>query len=155
MCIPKVSWISLEGPFETKVVGGLGSENLVGFNFWLLFVTKNCIWRWLFHQLPVDTKKWFFRPPTMSFGFLDVIFGEKGLEIDTYKHPKFVWSYHTHIVNTTCWPYVCDMTKYILEACNYVSQVPFPQISRQEIQNSSWGVEKTTFNFEIFYARSS
>ena len=40
----------------------------------------------------------------MSFGFLDVIFGEKGLEIDTYKPPKFIWSCHTHMVNTTCWP---------------------------------------------------
>ena len=38
-----------------------------------------------FHQRQVDTKKWFFRPPMMSFRFLDVIFGEKGLEIDTYK----------------------------------------------------------------------
>ena len=48
-------------------------------------------WRWLFHQLTVDTKKWFFRPPVMSFGFLDVIFGGKGLEIDTYKPPNFFW----------------------------------------------------------------
>ena len=35
-------------------------------------------WRWLFHQLTVDTKKWFFRPPVMSFGFLDVIFWGEG-----------------------------------------------------------------------------
>ena len=53
-------------------------------------LTKN-IWRWLFHQLPVGQKKWFCRPPAMSFGFLDVIFGGKGLEIDTYKPPNFIW----------------------------------------------------------------
>ena len=47
-------------------------------------------------------KKWFSRPPEMSFGFLDVIFGGKGLEIDTYKPPNFIWSYHTHMVNTSC-----------------------------------------------------
>ena len=29
--------------------------------------------------------------------------------------------------------------------CKYLSQVPFTQISRQEIQNSSWGVEKNIF----------
>ena len=57
----------------------------------------NMIWRWLFHQLTVDAKKWFFGPPVMSFGFLDVIFGGKGLEINTYKPPNFIWSYHTHM----------------------------------------------------------
>ena len=61
------------------------------------------IWRWLFHQRPVDTKKWFFRPPMMSFAFLDMIFGGKGLQIDTYKPLKCIWSYHTHVVNTR-WP---------------------------------------------------
>ena len=60
-------------------------------------------WRWLFHQSTVDTKKWFFRPPVMSFGFFYEIFGGKGLEIDTYKPPNFIWSYHTHMANT-CWP---------------------------------------------------
>ena len=64
---------------------------------------KFTIWRWLFHQLTVGTKKWFSRPPVMSFGFFDVIFGGKGLEIDTYEPPNFIWSYHTHMVNT-CWP---------------------------------------------------
>ena len=44
-----------------------------------------------------------------------------------------------------CWPYVCDRTKWSLGACKYLSQVPSPQISRQEIQNSSRGVEKTIF----------
>ena len=44
-----------------------------------------------------------------------------------------------------CWPHVCAMTKYILGACKYLSQIPSPQISRQEIQNSSRGVEKTIF----------
>ena len=34
----------------------------------------------------------------MSFGFFDVIFGGKGLEIDTYEPPNFIWSYHTHTV---------------------------------------------------------
>ena len=48
------------------------------------------------------------------------------------------------LVNT-CWPYVCDRTKWSLGACKYLSQVPSPQISRQEIQNSSRGVEKTIF----------
>ena len=67
-------------------------------------ICKITIWRWLFHQLTVGTKKWFFRPPVMSFGFLDVIFGGKGLEIDTYKPPNFIWSYHIHMVNTSCWP---------------------------------------------------
>ena len=36
----------------------------------------------------------------MRFGFLDGIFGEKGLEIDTYNPPKFIWSYHIHICGT-------------------------------------------------------
>ena len=44
-----------------------------------------------------------------------------------------------------CWPHVCDMTKYILGACKYLSQVPSLQISCPEMQNSSWGVEKTIF----------
>ena len=52
------------------------------------------------------------------------------------------------LVNT-CWPYVCDMTKWSLGACKYLSQVPSPQISRQEIQNSSRGVEKTIFFVSI------
>ena len=46
-------------------------------------------------------KIWFFRPPMMSFAFLDMIFGGKGLQIDTYKPPKCIWSYHTHMVNTS------------------------------------------------------
>ena len=49
-----------------------------------------------------------------------------------------------HFVNT-CWPYVCDITKWSLGACEYLSQVPPFQISRQEIQNSSRGVDKTIF----------
>ena len=48
------------------------------------------------------------------------------------------------LVNT-CWPYVCDMTKWSLGACKYLSQVSSPQISRQEIQNSSRAVEKKHF----------
>ena len=48
------------------------------------------------------------------------------------------------LVNTR-WPYLYDMTKRSLGACKYTSQVPFPHISRDEIQNSSWGVEKTIF----------
>ena len=48
------------------------------------------------------------------------------------------------LVNT-CWPYVCDVTKWSLGARKYLSQVPSPQLSRQEIQNSSRGVEKTIF----------
>ena len=48
------------------------------------------------------------------------------------------------LVNT-CWPYVCDITKWSLGARKYLSQVPSPQISRQEIQNSSRRVEKTIF----------
>ena len=64
---------------------------------------KNMKWRWLFHQAVVGKKIWFFRPPMMSFAFLGMIFGGKGLQIDTYKHPKCIWSYHTHVVNTS-WP---------------------------------------------------
>ena len=45
------------------------------------------------------------------------------------------------LVNT-CWPYVCDITKWSLGARKYLSQVPSPQISRQEIQNSSRGVDR-------------
>ena len=48
------------------------------------------------------------------------------------------------LVNT-CWPYVYDKTKLSFGACKYLSQVPPPQISRQEIQSSSRGVEKTIF----------
>ena len=38
----------------------------------------------------------------MRFEFLDVIFEEKGLEIDTHKPPRvrFIWSYHTQDVLT-------------------------------------------------------
>ena len=51
------------------------------------------------------------------------------------------------LINTrmSCWPYVCDITKWSFGARKYLSQVPSPQISRQEIQNSSRGVEKTIF----------
>ena len=45
-------------------------------------------------------KNGFSDPPMMSFAFLDMIFGGKGLQIDTYKPPKCIWSYHTHVVNT-------------------------------------------------------
>ena len=48
------------------------------------------------------------------------------------------------LVNT-CWPYVYDMTKWTLGTCKSLCKVPAPQISRQEIQNSSRGVEKTIF----------
>ena len=45
-------------------------------------------------------KKLFFRPPPMmSFGFLDVIFREKGLEVDTYKSPN-LFGHITHIWST-------------------------------------------------------
>ena len=67
------------------------------------FQAQKPIWRWLFHQRPVDTKNGFFDPPMMSFAFLGMIFGGKGLEIDTYKPPKCICSYHTHVVNTR-WP---------------------------------------------------
>ena len=56
----------------------------------------------------------------------------------------WILAFWTTLVNA-CWPYVCDMTKYILGACKYLSQVPSPQISCPEMQNSSWGVEKTIF----------
>ena len=46
-------------------------------------------------------KNGFLDPPMMSFAFLDMIFGGKGLQIDTYKPPKCIWSYHTHVVNTS------------------------------------------------------
>ena len=78
--------------------------------FWKLGKAQKMKWRWLFHQRVVGKKIWFFRPPMMSFAFLDMIFGGKGLQIDTYKPPKCIWSYHTHVVNTR-WPYVYDMTK--------------------------------------------
>ena len=39
-------------------------------------------------------KKWIFRP-------LDMIFGGNGLEIDTYKPPKCIESYHTHVAEST------------------------------------------------------
>ena len=55
-----------------------------------------------------------------------------------------ILAFWTTLVNA-CWPHVCDMTKYILGACKYLSQVPSPQISCPEMQNSSWGVEKTIF----------
>ena len=69
----------------------------------LLIKLENVRWRWLFHQQVVGKKIWFFRPPMMSFAFLDMVFEGKGLEIDTYKPPKCIWSYHTHVVNTR-WP---------------------------------------------------
>ena len=56
----------------------------------------------------------------------------------------WILAFWTTLVNA-CWPHVCDMTKYILGACKYLSQVPSPQISCPEMQNSSWGVEKTIF----------
>ena len=37
--------------------------------------------------------------PMMSFGFLDVIFGGKGLDIDTYKPPK-LYLMLSHIPST-------------------------------------------------------
>ena len=49
-----------------------------------------------------------------------------------------ILAFWTTLVNA-CWPHVCDMIKYILGACKYLSEVPFPQISCPEMQNSSWG----------------
>ena len=56
----------------------------------------------------------------------------------------WILAFWTTLVNS-CWPHVCDMTKYILGACKYLSEVPSPQISCPEMQNSSWGVEKNIF----------
>ena len=47
-------------------------------------------------------EKWFFRPPEMNFGFLDMIFGGKELEIHTvitihqnlFGHITDIWSKH-------------------------------------------------------------
>ena len=50
----------------------------------------------------------------------------------------WILAFWTTLVNS-CWPHVRDMTKYILGACKYLSQVPSPQISCPEMQNSSWG----------------
>ena len=80
------------------------------------------------------------------------------IKIEIYRHFSLILCYFwrqnclktsilafwTTLVNA-CWPHVCDMTKYILGACKYLSQVPSPQISCPEMQNSSWGVEKTIF----------
>ena len=49
----------------------------------------------LFRERTSDRKKTF-RSFMMSFGFLDVTFGEKRLEIDTYK-PQNVFGHITHI----------------------------------------------------------
>ena len=76
----------------------LGEAPVNSFDFFVLSIFDL---KWLFHQSTADRKKWFFRPLVMSFGFLEVIFGRKGLEIDTYKPSNFTWSYHTHMVNTT------------------------------------------------------
>ena len=54
-------------------------------------------------------------------------------------------AFWTTLVNA-CWPHVCDMTKYISGAYKYLSQVPSPQISCPEMQNSSWVVEKNIFS---------
>ena len=95
-------------------------------------------------SLDFRREKCFFNP-VMSFGFLDVIFGGKGLEIDAYK-PQTSFGCITHIWSTwLCWPYVCDKTKWSLAACKYLSRVPSPQISRQEIQNSSRGGRRNHF----------
>ena len=54
------------------------------------------------YQPPSETKS-FFDIPWWVLHFLTWYLGGKGLEIDTYKPPKFIWSYHTHMVNA-CWP---------------------------------------------------
>ena len=59
----------------------------------------NIIQRWLLRKRTSDEKKMFFRPLMMSFGFLDVIFWEKGHEIDTYK-PSNLSGHITHIWST-------------------------------------------------------
>ena len=44
----------------------------------------------------------FFRTPEMTYVLQTMILGIKGLEMDTYKPPKRMRSYHTHGVNN-CW----------------------------------------------------
>ena len=56
----------------------------------------------------------------------------------------------TILVNS-CWPYLCDMSKYNLRDCKYLSQVPSPQIPPSELmQNSSLGGRKNHF-FRLAY----
>ena len=67
----------------------------------------------------------------MSFGFLDVIFGGKELEIDTYKPPKRIWSYNTHVVNARwskwsrnwlflkLWEWLCQMYDFYFISCYF------------------------------------
>ena len=47
-------------------------------------------------------KIWFFRPPEMTYIFQTIMIRIKGLEMDAYKPPKRVRSYHTHGANS-CW----------------------------------------------------
>ena len=61
------------------------------------------IWTWLFQEPFPAPKKWFFLPPLMSFRFQVMIFGMKGLEMDTYKPPKLILWYSQHMVSTS-WP---------------------------------------------------
>ena len=49
------------------------------------------------------------------------------------------------LVNT-CWPYVCDITKWSLGACKYLSQVPSPQISARNPKLIARGQENHFFN---------
>ena len=65
-------------------------------------LTRYCIWRWLFQEPTVGKKICFFRPPETNIVFQTMIFGIKGLEMNTYKPPKRMRSYHTHGVNN-CW----------------------------------------------------
>ena len=114
-------------------------------------------------------KIWFLRSYMMSFAFMHVIFGEKGLEIDTYKYPKCIWSYifmfvsiwnhpeHIIYVFRHFWLHfmLCLCSKLLknvnfgfLDRCGQrvlTACVWYDQISWSEMENSSWGVEKNIF----------
>ena len=56
----------------------------------------------------------------------------------------WILAFWTTLVNS-CWPHVCDMTKDILGACKYISQVPSPKYHVQKCKSHHVGWKKHFF----------
>ena len=68
------------------------------------------IWRWLFHQPTVDTKKWFFRPPKASNDPMTKPFALGRLQVTPSNPPISKRSRVSHSSNTS-WPKLSFLQK--------------------------------------------
>ena len=168
--IPECNWIEMSGNNSTnkvfylrmkcddfhilkntKIFGDFGYTPLPQW-----YMTYSLAWILFDHSLKMKKLKVVIpstacRHKKMFYG---MIFGGKGLEVDIYNILCYFWrqnclitrilAFWTTLVNA-CWPHVCDMIKYILGACKYLSQVPFPKYHVQKCKTHHWGSKETFF----------